>query len=175
MSQQSKKILRTVFALLASAYFFYYAQSTGEWHFLDNVNLIIHEAGHVVFSPFGQFIYILGGSLFQTLVPIVFSVYFFVWRRDYYSGSLLLFWVGQNLINVSVYAGDAVVMQLPLLGGDSSTHDWHAILSMLNALQYTHAVATAIYTTGFLTICAGTALSLYFAFYTTPERICARF
>ncbi|MDB5237241.1 MAG: hypothetical protein JWL88_343 [Parcubacteria group bacterium] len=170
MRSRGAKIGKILLALLASSYFFYYAQTTGDWHFLDNVNLIIHEAGHVVFSPFGRFVYLLGGSLFQTIVPIVFSVYFFVWRKDQYSGSLLLFWVGQNLINVSVYAGDAVVMQLPLLGGDSSTHDWNAILSMLNALQYTHAVSTAIFTAGFVTICAGAALSLYYACQPVPIR-----
>ena len=34
----------------------YVAQS-----FLHNVNLVFHEAGHVIFSPFGRFIGVLGG------------------------------------------------------------------------------------------------------------------
>jgi hypothetical protein len=170
MSRNGTRTGKIILAIIATAYFFYYAQTSGDWHFLDNVNLIMHEAGHVVFSLFGPFVYLLGGSLFQILVPIVFSGYFFLWQEDFYAGSLLLFWVGQNFINVSVYAGDAVVMQLPLLGGDSSTHDWHAILSMLNALPYTHTVATIMYEMGYLFICAGALFSLYFACQPVPER-----
>ena len=33
-------------------------------------NLIFHEAGHILFSPFGRFMTVLGGSLFQVLVPV---------------------------------------------------------------------------------------------------------
>ena len=34
------------------------------WSFLDGVDLIFHEAGHVLFSPFGPTLMLLGGSLF---------------------------------------------------------------------------------------------------------------
>lgn len=162
MGRKESILVKLVLAGAVSAYFFFYAQSSTDWHFIDNINLIIHEAGHVVFFPFGTFLTVLGGSLLQVIVPIVFSGYFF-WREQYFSGSLVLFWVGQNLINVSVYAGDAVTMQLPLLGGDAATHDWNAILGMLHALRYTHHVATALYTAGFIVICAAAVLSLYFA------------
>ena len=36
--------------------------------FLHNVNLPFHEFGHVVFRPFGRFMTILGGSLFQCII-----------------------------------------------------------------------------------------------------------
>ena len=141
-------------AILASAYFIYYCFTFTEWHFLDNVNLIIHEAGHVIFSPFGTFIYILGGSLFQILVPIIFAFYFYL-RQQYFSASLVLFWVGQNFINVSVYASDAIAMQLPLLGGDSSGHDWNNLLTMSGLLKYTNTIGTSIFAVGiFIIICA---------------------
>ena len=39
--------------------------------FLHLINLLFHEAGHIIFSPFGQFMTMLGGSLMQVLVPIV--------------------------------------------------------------------------------------------------------
>ena len=32
--------------------------------FLDNVDLPIHETGHLVFSPFGEFMQFAGGTLF---------------------------------------------------------------------------------------------------------------
>jgi len=43
---------------------------------LHGVNLIFHEAGHVVFRPFGRFMTILGGSLLQILVPLVVMLVF---------------------------------------------------------------------------------------------------
>src|SRR5882762_871742 len=93
-------------SLAASAYFISYASTPSDWHFIDYVDLIIHEAGHLIFIPFGQFMHILGGSLFQTVFPLLYVGYFY-FKRDYFSSSFLLFWTGVNLINVSVYASDA--------------------------------------------------------------------
>jgi hypothetical protein len=59
-----------------------------------------------------------------------------------------LFWVGQNLINISVYARDSIAMQLPLLGGGNVIHDWNYLLSTLNILKYTTYVADLIYISG---------------------------
>lgn len=142
---------RLVFALAAAVYFLYYAQTPADWHFIDVVNLLVHEAGHYIFLPFGNFLHVLGGSLFQSIFPLIYVTYFYL-RHQYYSASLLVFWVGQNLINVSVYASDAVAMQLPLLGGDGTTHDWNYILSALHLLQYTPQIGYAIYSAGVLVI-----------------------
>src|SRR5688500_14433406 len=46
--------------------------------------LIFHEAGHVIFMPFGEFLMVLGGSLFQLMVPAFFIAYF-ARRRDYFA------------------------------------------------------------------------------------------
>ncbi len=146
-------------AILVSLYFFYYLSSSHEWHFIDNVNLIIHEAGHVVFSVFGRFMNILGGSLLQVVFPSIFVGYFYV-HRDFFSASLVLFWVGQNFINVSVYAGDAIVMQLPLLGGDSVLHDWNTLLSMMNILKYTPHISSGLYFIGSICVCVACGASI---------------
>lgn len=146
-------------ATIASAYFIYYCFTYTDWHFIDNINLIFHEAGHVIFMLFGQFIYILGGSLFQIIFPLLFVFYFYR-KEEYFSASLLLFWVGQNIINVSVYASDAIVMQLPLLGGDSSQHDWNNLLQMSGVLQYTNEIGSGIFITGIIVI----VIAIYFSF-----------
>ena len=146
-------------ALLSTAYFLYYASTSAEWHFIDNINLLIHEAGHVIFLPFGDFLYVLGGSLFQIFFPFAFVCSFY-FRQQYFSASLLLFWVGQNCINVSVYAADSIQMQLPLLSGDTSGHDWHYILSSLGLLQYTAQIGGAIFFVGVLIILTAAALSV---------------
>ena len=72
-------------------------------------------------------------------------------------------WVGQNIINVSVYAGDAVAMQLPLLGGDSVIHDWNYLLGTLHVLKWAPEVAGILFALGILAICFGAVLSFVFA------------
>jgi hypothetical protein len=47
-----------------------------------------------------------------------------------------LLWLGQNLINISVYAADAQARRLPLLGGNKVYHDWHYLLNEIGLLQY---------------------------------------
>lgn len=42
---------------------------------LDGANFIFHEAGHVLFSLFGEFLGILGGSLTQVIIPVVCTGY----------------------------------------------------------------------------------------------------
>src|ERR1700755_2634051 len=107
--------VKLVVAALAAVYFGWCAYDPHRWHFIDGVNLIIHEAGHVVFMPFGEFITVAGGSLFQLIVPAAFALYFYR-RGQLFSAALVLFWLGQSLLNVAVYAGDALKVELPLLG-----------------------------------------------------------
>jgi hypothetical protein len=150
--------LKTVIALLAAGYFLWAALHPSEWRFVDNFNLVIHEAGHIIFIPFGQFMTIMGGSLFQVVVPAVFAAYFY-YQEKYYSSALVLFLLGESLLNVSVYAGDAFAMQLPLLGGDDSTHDWNWMLDRLGLLDRTREIAGAIRLLGTLTIFAAAVFS----------------
>jgi hypothetical protein len=130
-------------AILAAWYFLDIAKNPSEWHFLNNADLIFHEAGHTLAFFLPTFLIFLAGSAFQVIVPIVFSFYFFI-KRQFYSASLILFWVGESLINVSVYAKDAIAMNLPLLGGDGTMHDWNNMLSMTGLLKYTNTIGTMI-------------------------------
>jgi len=150
---------KLVTAVILGWYFLSCALNATEWHFIDNIDLIIHEAGHWIFMFFGEFITYLGGSINQILIPIIFAAYFFL-RRDFYSASVVLLWVGYNIVNVSVYMADAVVMQLPLLGGDSSGHDWNNLLWMTHTLQYTDLFSSITRGIGMFVIIIGIVLSL---------------
>ncbi len=149
-------------ALLLGGYFAHCALTPTGWHFIDNANLIFHEAGHVIFFFLGQFVQVAMGSGMQILLPLSIAAYFFYHRQNF-EGGMTLMWAGQNMINVSVYAGDAVAMQLPLLGGDYVIHDWNYILSSLHALAQTPYVAAVLYGCGVTAIAAGFALAIYFA------------
>src|SRR5215210_5036131 len=134
------KTPKLIFAGIAGLYFLWFAWNPYEWHLIDGANLLIHEAGHLFFRPLGEFMMIAGGSLFQVIMPAIFVGYF-VRQKNYYSAAMVLFWVGESVLNVSVYAGDSLALQLPLLGGQDSIHDWNYMLGQLRMLKSTPKIA----------------------------------
>jgi hypothetical protein len=111
----------------------------GEYGLLDNIDLVIHEAGHFFFSFFGKFIYTLGGTLMQIILPSIIALFFF--RNNYRTGVQFgLLWLGQNFINISVYAADARSRKIPLLGGNKVYHDWHYLLGEIGILEFDQEV-----------------------------------
>ena len=105
------------------------------WWFIQNVNLIFHEAGHVLFMPFGNFMTTLGGSLLEILIPFSITAYFY-FTRQYFSASCTSWWLATAFLSVSIYASDAQERFLPLITRDIFTHDWFNILSELGLLKY---------------------------------------
>ncbi len=89
---------------------------------IDTINLFIHEAGHLIFRLFGQTVSILGGSLMQCMIPLALVIV--TWREKPHQAGLPLFWLGENLVNVSVYIADAPYRNLKLIK-DGLIHDWH--------------------------------------------------
>lgn len=128
------------------------------WIFLDYLNLLVHEAGHWLFLPLGETMVILGGSLLQCLLPAVFTGYF-GYKKEWAGVAFGVWWVGNNLINVSYYIYDARARVLPLLGGDSSGHDWYNLLSRWNLLEQDQAIAGVVYGLGWLLL-VGSLLGL---------------
>ena len=124
---------------------------TGE-SFLHLVNLPFHEAGHLLFMPFGRFMTILGGSLGQILMPLVCLGTFLLKTRDPFGGSVALWWTAENFMDVAPYINDARAMDLLLLGGftgkEVDAHDWNNLLTMLGWLQYDHGLAKLSYGIG---------------------------
>lgn len=113
----------------------YVLLNPGTYTVLDWADLIIHEAGHFFFRPFGRFLMFAGGTLLQLILPGLLCWHFL--RADYRLGAQLMgFWWGHNCINISVYAADARARELPLLGGDAAQHDWWNMLQMVGLLAY---------------------------------------
>jgi hypothetical protein len=73
---------------------------------------------------------------------------YFLYKRDQYAASVLLWWVGQNLWNISVYIKDARAMELPLVGG--GVHDWRVILGELGHLPRDQEIGQTVYVIGVL-------------------------
>ena len=162
---------KLIFAVVMSIYFLWIAYDPMRGSFLDLVDLPVHETGHLVFRPFGQFMSIAGGSLFQIIMPAAFVGYF-IWQDKYYASSIVLFWVGQSILNVYVYAADAVVMQLVLTSGltgsEGSFHDWNYLLTATGLIGSTKMVAGIIRAIGTLTIIAAAIGSIYYSLVPEP-------
>ena len=116
---------------------------------LDNLTLVVHEAGHFFFRFFGPFMMFAGGTILQLLLPLVLAGHFYV--HDYRLGTQLgLLWFGQSCIDVSIYAGDARQRILPLLGDNLAGHDWHNMLGMLGLLDAAPVLSAVFYGMGLL-------------------------
>lgn len=124
--------------------------------FLHGVNLVFHEAGHLIFGFFGRFIAVAGGSFNQVLVPAV-CVGAFLRTRQWASAAVALFWTGQSLCDVAVYAADGRAMALPLLA-EGLLHDWNYILGTLGLLQRAEAVGRLLFGAGALLMLGALAL-----------------
>ncbi|MCG6918761.1 MAG: zinc ribbon domain-containing protein [Deltaproteobacteria bacterium] len=122
--------------------------------FMHLINLPFHEAGHIIFSPFGRFIMFLGGTLGQLLIPLICAVALLLSYGQNFGAAACLWWVGQNFIDVAPYINDARALNLILLGGvtgkETDGHDWENILRTLGCLKYDHFLAKLAYTTGLL-------------------------
>jgi hypothetical protein len=125
---------------------------------LDTINLFIHEAGHLFFSVFGQFVTILGGSLFQVLLPAALLVV--VWRQNagqiWYPG----FWMGESMVNVSFYIQDAPYRKLKLIGR-GLIHDWHWLLN--GDPDAAEIIGGLVYWVGIVIVFASLAAGVFFA------------
>ena len=143
------------------------------WCWLDLVNLAFHEAGHVFLSPFGKTIRYLGGTIGQLLVPGLLAVYFLLWQARPHASAVCVWWLGESLVNVSIYMADARSLALPLVGGGD--HDWNELFFRFGALTEPEvaAISGAVRTLGVLSMGAGLVWGLYFAL-SAPRREAVR-
>ena len=157
--------------ILSAQDFYQFAQVD----YLKNVNIVFHEAGHTLFALFGDFLRTLGGSFLQVFVPLMLAAYFFIWRKEIFSGGVMLFWTGESIIDVGWYIADAQKTLLPLLGspdGGRAGHDWHYLLNALGVLDKTDAIAGAAYffgTTIFILAFVSMIFSIYQDYQNTNE------
>ncbi|MGH8499005.1 MAG: hypothetical protein ACRERV_09400 [Methylococcales bacterium] len=132
---------RAICALLFAIWTLYFIVNGISWEvlggsFMHNVNLIFHEFGHLFFRPFGEFMTILGGSLFQVIWPWTFLFAFLFKYSDTFAASLMLWWSGQSFVDLSPYIADAYYRGLPLVGGGGEeSHDWGNLLTMMDMLE----------------------------------------
>jgi len=126
---------------------------TGE-SFLHLINLPFHEAGHLMFMPFGRFMMVLGGTLGQILMPVICLGTFLIKTRDAFGASVALWWTAENFMDIAPYVNDARALELMLLGGvtgrEVEGHDWEYLLTKLGWLSYDQVLARGSYRVGII-------------------------
>ena len=144
---RSERRWRGALTLVLAIYGWQCLRTPGTYRWLDSLDLAIHETGHLIFAFGGEFLTLLGGTLFQLFVPIAFVVA--LWRQgDRHGASVPLWWLGQNCWNISVYIKDARAQELPLVGGGE--HDWTLMLAELDWLHRDQAIGGVVFLVGFL-------------------------
>ena len=123
---------------------FRYWDATGYGTIFQGIDLAIHEIGHILWAPLGEFMGFAGGTLTQLLAPVAAGAVLYR-QRDWFGVSFAIAWVGINCFEIATYAGDALTRQLPLVSPTTGTpeHDWTYMLARLGILHHTDAVAAA--------------------------------
>jgi hypothetical protein len=132
--------------------------------FLHLINLPFHEAGHILFIPLGQFMMVLGGSLFQLIVPAGLTVVVLTKHRDVFGAAFTWWWTGENLLDLATYIDDARTLQLVLIGGKTGAevegHDWERILTTLGWLHLDHTLGRLAHLIGVVIMLSALAWAL---------------
>jgi hypothetical protein len=107
----------------------------------------IHEFGHIAFMAFGEFMHLLGGSLFQAGLPLALGIAFLL-RRDPYAAAVMLWWSGVAVMDIAPYVYDAqqpVHVLLTGRTGETGAHDFIDVLGDLGLLKRAQAVGYAVH------------------------------
>ena len=126
----------------------------------------IHEFGHILFRPLGEFMTYLGGSLFQVLLPLIFGGIFVVKNRDPFAASVMLWWAGVAVMDVAPYVYDAfkpVHVLLTGRTGDNGAHDFIDVLGDLGLLHKAQPIGRGVHAFGFLMMVAALAWGAWIA------------
>ena len=154
--------------LLALLAFSAFHGESGYIPLLGDIDLAIHEFGHMLFMPFGipvlgRTMVILGGSLTQVAFPLLLFGYFLKKRddgrrRDVFAAMVCLWWSAINLLDVSIYCADSRAGELMLLDGltgkESDGHDWYNLLNGWGLLEHDTMIARWMRAIAFV-VCVG--------------------
>lgn len=137
----------------------------------DGLNFGLHELGHELFQPLGNWLHVAGGTLTQLAAPFIGLVMF---RRqgDWFGVSVAISWLATNLFGIAVYMGDARARELPLasphvgvISGEEARgligHDWEYLLGHARLLHLDTALATGVHTLAVLTMTLGLGMGAW--------------
>ena len=114
-----------------------------QYHFIDGANLLIHEAGHLLFNFLGNtLLTVAGGTILQLALPLIFAAHLQL-NRDRFGAGLCVFWFAESLMYTAVYLGDAQARKLHLWAGGS--HDWAFMTGRDGLITSCREIAAALH------------------------------
>ena len=125
--------------------------------FIHGPLLVFHEAGHVIFRLFGEFVMIAGGTLGQLIMPAILCGALLLKNRDPFGAAIGLWLLGVSLLDVAPYVYDALHPQLVLLGGQTGEeggHDWIYMLGETGLIKRAQGLGWLTHKLGALVVLA---------------------
>jgi hypothetical protein len=177
-SRAAQRLARLGFAVaLALITIHAFRDEYGYIPLVGDIDLAIHEFGHMLFMPFGiqllgNTMVILGGSLTQVAFPLIFVGYFLRrrddgMRRDLFAAMVCLWWSAINLLDVAIYCADSRAGQLMLLDGstgqESDGHDWNNLLTRWGWLEHDTLIARWMRAIAFVVCVVSIAIAVWSA------------
>lgn len=118
------------------------------------LNIAVHETGHVLFRPFGEFTMLVMGSGFEVLFPFAVGLVFLIRKRELVSTAVSWGWAASALASAATYIADADDGRLALLGGagPDTAGDWERILGeqFFDKLYLADSIAAKVRTVGYV-------------------------
>jgi hypothetical protein len=130
---------------------------------IDTIDLFIHEGGHGIFRILGQFMHFLGGSLIQFIIPVT-TIIVFLRTSGPRTLMVTLYWLGQNMMNVSIYIGDATKQQLTLISRHAM-HDWRWLCGYMGIMDSAEDLAAVVAFFGTLCLVGALGVTVYYIVY----------
>jgi len=114
---------------------------------LDNVHLVTHETGHLLFHWVGETPELWGGTILQLLVPALLCVAFVV-RAELPGTAFCAMAFFHSLMGVATYMIDALRRELTLVtvgaASEEAEHDWVRIFSSLGMLPHAIQIGNTV-------------------------------
>lgn len=155
------KILKIFGFILLGAWQIYAIRNPHAFGILDGVNVLFHEAGHIFFMPFGQYLHVWGGTMLQLFIPLAIGIAF-LRKQQQASAAVMFWWFGENFLPIARYIQDARAQTLPFVGGEE--HDWGYLLNVHRLIRYDLQIGRGVWTAGMIIMFAALIFGIFNVF-----------
>lgn len=111
------------------------------------LTLGLHELGHLLFRPFGEWLMVAGGSIAQVAAPLIAAALFFR-QPDFFAIAVCGGWLSTSLFEMATYMGDASTLEFDVvtIGGEEpiTPNDWRYMLESVGLLLWDQRLAHAV-------------------------------
>lgn len=111
----------------------------------DTTSALIYETGRSFSEILGGYTVYIGGAVAQLALPGSLAGFFYA-QRHAFGLQIFLFWLGQNLINVSLHIAKPSYAYVH----ERSFEDWQQLLALLDLSQYSLYIGAVAFAAGSL-------------------------